>query len=66
MKLFVALVLWCLLLVACWPLALMLMVLFPIVWIIALPFRILGFTLDFIFKFIKAVLLFPFKVVKAI
>ena len=39
MKLFIALVLWCLLFVLCWPLALLAPVLFPLVWLAALPFR---------------------------
>jgi hypothetical protein len=66
MKTFIALILWFILLVMCWPLALLLLFLFPLVWLILLPFRILGFTLGLVFKFISAVLLFPFRVVRAI
>ncbi len=66
MRTFVALILWCLLLVVCWPLALIMLFLFPLVWLILLPFRIVGFTIELLFKFVGAVLLFPFRVVKAI
>ncbi len=61
---FLGFVLWCLLLVLCWPLAIFMLFLLPLVWLILLPFRILGFTLDLVFQLIKAVLLFPFKVLK--
>jgi hypothetical protein len=41
---------------------LILLVLFPLVWLILLPFRIVGLTLELVFKFIGAVLMFPFRV----
>lgn len=66
MRTFLALVLWCLLFVICWPLALILLFLFPLIWLILLPFRILGFTLEVVFKLVGAILLFPFRVIKAI
>jgi hypothetical protein len=66
MRTLLAVILWCLLFVLCWPLAIIMLVLFPFIWLILLPFRIIGFTLEVIFKFIGAVLLFPFRVVKAI
>ncbi len=66
MKTLIALILWCILFVLCWPLALVLIVLFPLVWLILLPFRIVGFTLEVIFKLISGILLFPFRVVKAL
>lgn len=66
MRIFLSLTLWFLLLVLCWPLALIMLFLFPIVWLILLPFRIVGFTLDVVFSLIKGILLFPFKLVKAI
>ncbi|MCE7863366.1 MAG: hypothetical protein DYG99_07480 [Bacteroidetes bacterium CHB5] len=58
--------LWFILLVLCWPLALIMLFLFPIVWLILLPFRIIGFTFDVVFNLIKGILLFPFKLAKAI
>ena len=66
MRIFLSLALWFILLVFCWPLALIMLFVFPIVWLILLPFRIVGFTLDVAFSLIKGILLFPFKLVKAI
>ncbi len=66
MKIFIALALWFILFVICWPIALVMLFLFPLVWLLLLPFRIVGFTLEVVFSLIKAVLLFPFKLVKAI
>jgi len=66
MKTFIALILWFILVVLCWPLALLLLFLFPLIWLILLPFRILGFTLELVFKFIGAVLLFPFRLARTI
>ncbi|MBN8577123.1 MAG: hypothetical protein KF775_15450 [Cyclobacteriaceae bacterium] len=66
MRLFISLALWFLLLIVCWPLALVMLFIFPIVWLILLPFRIVGLTLDVVFSLIKGILLFPFKLVKAI
>ena len=63
MKTFMALALWCILLVICWPLALIMLFLFPLVWLLLLPFRIVGFTIGMLFKFVSAVLLFPFRMV---
>ncbi|NOT76321.1 MAG: hypothetical protein HOP08_15440 [Cyclobacteriaceae bacterium] len=65
MRTFIGLVLWCFLLVTCWPLALVLILLFPILWLILLPFRIVGLSIDLVFKFITAVLLFPFRILKS-
>ncbi|MDF9796971.1 hypothetical protein OKW21_002234 [Catalinimonas alkaloidigena] len=65
MKSFIAIILWFILLAICWPLALILLFLFPLIWLILLPFRIVGFTLNVLFSFIKAVLLFPFRMVKS-
>ena len=61
---FVGFVLWCMLLILCWPLALLMLLLLPLVWLILLPFRIVGFTLELVFKMISAVLLFPFRILK--
>jgi hypothetical protein len=40
--------------------------LFPLVWLLLLPFRIVGFTLELVFKIIGGILLFPFRLVKAL
>lgn len=63
---FIGFLLWCILLVICWPIALVMLILFPFVWLILLPFKILGFTIEVVFKFIGAVLMFPFKVLKTV
>lgn len=51
--------LWLLLLVLCWPLALLALLLYPIVWLLLLPFRLLGVTVDAVFELLKAVLFLP-------
>lgn len=62
MRVFIGLILWFMLLALCWPLALIMLVLFPLVWLVLLPFRIVGLTLEVVIKFIGAVLMFPFRV----
>jgi hypothetical protein len=54
--------LWLLLLVVCWPLALLALVLYPIVWLLLLPFRLIGITVDAVFAFLKALLMLPARV----
>lgn len=62
MRAVIAILLWCILLVMCWPIALVLIFLLPLFWLILLPFRIVGFTIETVFKFIGAVLMFPFRI----
>ncbi len=50
---------WCLLLVLCWPLALLALVLWPIVWLISLPFRLVGITFEAVFALLKSLLMLP-------
>ncbi len=50
---------WCLLLVVCWPVALLALVLAPLVWLVALPFRLAGLCFGAVFAFIKALLFLP-------
>jgi hypothetical protein len=64
MRTFIALALWFILLVLCWPLALIMIFLFPLVWLLLLPFRIIGFTLTAVFDLIKAIVLLPFRILK--
>ena len=54
--------LWCLLFILCWPIALLALVLYPIVWILLLPFRIVGIAVDSVLELLKAVLLLPVRV----
>ena len=58
----VALILWLILLVLCWPLALIALLLYPIVWLILLPFRILGIAVDGVLQFVRSVILLPARV----
>lgn len=51
--------LWCLLLVLCWPLALLALVAFPLVWLILLPFRLAGVVLGGLLAFIRALCFLP-------
>lgn len=57
-----AFLLWCILLVLCWPVALLFLVLYPIVWLLLLPFRILGFAVGGVLELIKAVIFLPARV----
>lgn len=50
---------WCVLLVLCWPLALLALVLWPVVWLLTLPLRLLGIAVDAVFALLRAVLLLP-------
>ncbi len=54
--------LWLILLVLCWPAALLALVLYPIVWLLLLPFRLLGVAVDGVFAFLRAVLFLPARV----
>ena len=51
--------LWLLLLVLCWPLALLALLLWPIVWVISIPFRILGIACEGVFALLRAVVFLP-------
>jgi hypothetical protein len=53
---------WLILLVLCWPLALMALVLWPIVWLVSLPFRLVGITFEALFALLRAILLLPARV----
>jgi hypothetical protein len=53
------LVAWFLLLILCWPVALLALVLWPLAWLISLPFRLLGITFDAIFALLRAILMLP-------
>jgi hypothetical protein len=49
----------CLLLVFCWPLAILALILWPLVWLISLPFRMLGIAFDAVFALLRAILFLP-------
>jgi hypothetical protein len=54
--------LWLVLLVFCWPLALLAIVLYPIVWILLLPFRLLGIAVEGVLELVRAVVMLPARV----
>jgi hypothetical protein len=56
---------WLILFVLCWPLALLALVLYPIVWVLALPFRLVGVTLDGLFELLRALLMLPARLLGA-
>lgn len=57
--------LWCLLLVICWPLALLALVLYPFVWLLTLPFRLIGITVSAVFRLLHAILTLPARLLRA-
>jgi hypothetical protein len=59
-----AFLLWCLLLVLCWPLALLALILYPILWILLLPFRLIGITVTAVFDLLGAILSLPARILR--
>jgi uncharacterized membrane protein YgaE (UPF0421/DUF939 family) len=53
---------WCILFVLCWPLALLALILFPFVWLLSLPLRLVGLTVGAVFALLKALLFLPARV----
>jgi hypothetical protein len=58
--------LWCILFVLCWPLALLALVLYPLVWLILLPFRLVGIAVGGALELVGAIILLPARVLRAI
>lgn len=58
--------LWCLLFVFCWPLALLALVLYPIVWLFLLPFRLIGIAVGGVLKLVAALIFLPARMIRAI
>jgi hypothetical protein len=59
-----AFLLWCILFVLCWPLALLALVAYPLVWLLLLPFRLLGFTIEAVFDLLKAIITLPARLIR--
>jgi hypothetical protein len=59
MKTLIGLILWCLLLVVAWPLALLLLVLLPLLWVLSIPFRIVGVAMRAVIAFLGAIFFLP-------
>ena len=56
--------LWCILLFLCWPLAILALVLYPLVWILTLPFRLVGIAVSGVFDLLRAVIMLPARVLR--
>jgi len=56
--------LWLILLVICWPVALLALVLYPVVWLLVLPFRLVGITVKGVFAVLLAMILLPARVLR--
>jgi len=58
--------LWCLLLVLCWPLALLALLLYPVVWLLLLPFRLVGVAVSGVFDLLAAVITLPARLLRSV
>ncbi len=58
--------LFCILLVVCWPLALLALILYPFIWLVLLPFRIVGIAVGGVLELISAIFLFPARVLRSV
>jgi hypothetical protein len=54
--------LWLLLLVFCWPLAILALILWPLVWLLSIPFRLIGITLDGVFGLLRGIVMLPARI----
>jgi hypothetical protein len=60
-----AFLLWCLLFILCWPLALLALVLYPIVWLLLIPFRLVGIAVHGVLALVRAVIFLPARLLSA-
>jgi hypothetical protein len=60
----VGFLLWCILLVLCWPLALLALVIYPIVWLVLLPFRLLGIAVEGALEIVRAIIFLPVRILR--
>jgi hypothetical protein len=58
--------LWCILLVLCWPLALVALVLYPLVWLLLLPFRVVGIAVGGVLELVSAIIFLPARLLRSI
>jgi hypothetical protein len=63
-SLMIKFLLWLVLLVLCWPLALLALILYPFVWLLSLPFRLLGITVTAVFDLLKAIITLPAQILR--
>jgi len=57
-------VIWCFLFILCWPLAMLAIVLYPLVWLLLLPFRILGIAVEGVLELVKAIIFLPARILR--
>jgi len=65
-KAIIKFLLWCILLVFCWPLALLALVLYPIVWLLLLPFRLVGIAVGGVLALVSSIIFLPARVLRAV
>lgn len=58
--------LWCILAVLCWPLAILALILYPLVWLLLLPFRVVGVAVHGVLELVWALITFPARVLRAL
>ncbi len=58
--------LWLILFILCWPLALLALILYPLVWLLSLPFRLVGITVSAVFDLLKAILTLPARMLNSL
>jgi len=56
--------LWLILLVICWPLALLALILYPLIWLLSIPFRLLGITIEGVFALFRTIIMLPARVLR--
>ena len=56
--------LWCILLVLCWPLAIVALILYPIVWLLTLPFRVVGIAVNGVLDLLRAIFYLPVRLLR--
>ena len=64
MKVLVVFLIWCLLFVLSWPVAVLALILFPVIWLLCLPLRLLGIAVGSVFAFLKALLFLPARLLE--
>jgi len=60
----VTFLLWCILFVLCWPLAIAALVIYPLVWLVLLPFRLIGIAVEGVLKLVWGIVTLPFTVMR--
>ncbi len=59
-------ILWLILFILCWPLALLAIILYPVVWLLSLPFKLIGITVSAVFDLLKAILTLPARMLNSL